>query len=123
MFKFRLHSRKCPQPRVGVTSQKVSKVPGKKEKNSKMVYEAVLYILRTSQSRKLWVNTLVKMVGNRLHNNIAVDRHAVQKALHRLESRQCVHLSDKEFVCVTDHFFADDIEAWKNRFLGVPAHD
>ena len=144
MLKFSLPI-KCPQHRVGVTSHKASKVSKaskvnkvkksskppaklkvsvKKEKNSKMVYDAVLDILRTSHSTKFWVNTLVKMIGDSLRIKnimIVVDRQAVLKAIHRLESCQCVQLSSEEFVRVTEHFFAEDIQAWKNRFLAVPA--
>ena len=131
MLQIRL-PRKCPPRRVGATSHKGPKVakslplpslvPGKNGSNSEMIYDAVVEILRTINRRKLWVNMLVKMVGERLESKIVVGRQAVLKALHRLKSCQCVRLTSEQFVRVTEHFFAEDIEAWKNRFLGVPTH-
>lgn len=131
MLQFRL-PRKCPPRRVGATSQKSPKVakssplpsivPGKNGSNSEMIYRAVVDILRTINRRKLWVNILVKMVGERLQSKIVVGRQAVLKALHRLKSCHCVRLTSEQFVRVTDNLFASDIEAWKNRFLGVPTH-
>lgn len=122
--------RKCPARRVGVTSHKCSRVaklsplpplvPGKNRSNSELIYGAVVDILRTINRRKLWVNMLVKMVGERLQSKITVGRQAVLKALHRLKSCHCVQLTSEQFVRVTDHFFAEDVEAWRNRFFAVP---